>query len=482
MNGLDELYQTLELAANRKDFSKSKFWMPYPKQMEFIKLGATFDERLLMAGNRLGKSDCGGFEVAAHLTGDYPSWWPGRRWDRPINAWIAGPSAVSVRDIGQEKLCGPPGIPELFGSGFISKELFVGQPTSSRSAPNAYESWRVRHKSGGVSVVTVKTYEQERTNWQGVGIDLFWPDEEPPMELYTEGRTRLADRHGMSLMTFTPLLGMSDVVIRFMDEAAPNRVMVRMGLVDALHYTDKQRAALLADYPINERQARANGDPLLGSGKVYSTPIEDMKIPRVSLDKVPLEWLKIWGIDFGIDHPFAAVLIAWDREEDVIYILRVVKMTDAVPLQHAAAMKEFGGHVPVAWPHDGHNRDKGSGISLNKLYADEGLHTLDDHATMTAGGYGLYASVTAFDAMMKKRKVKVDESCVDFITEYGQYHYKDGKIVSVRDDVLDAARIAWMMRRKGKPVPLGATVSKAFKRRQTKAPIINPWTGRPVYS
>lgn len=477
---VDQLHAQMKLAVDRRTFNRALFFKPHPKQAEFLAMGSQFSERLLMAGNRLGKSETGAFEIACHLTGDYPAGWQGRRFENPVNVWITGPGATSVRDIAQEKLCGPPGNPELFGSGMIPREKFVGRPVASRSATNGFESFQVRHSSGGISRCSVRTYEQERVNWQGVALDIVWFDEEPPVELYTEGRARLADRNGMSLMTFTPLFGMSDVVRRFMDEPDPHRAYMQMGLKDALHYSPERQAEILAGYPAHEREARANGDPLLGSGRIYTTPIVDLIIPPMSLDRVPLEWAKLWGIDFGIDHPFAAALLAFDRDEKVTYLLRTLRMTGAVVTQHTAAMRDIAGNVPVAWPHDGHQRGKGDGLALSKLYRDNGLNMLDTHATMPSGGYGLYGSVTALNEVMEARKFKVDERCTQFVTEYGQYHYKDGQIVSLHDDVLSAVRYGWMMRRRAQAVVLGRGRPK--DRRRTEALPMNPWTGSPVFA
>jgi Terminase large subunit, T4likevirus-type, N-terminal len=74
----------------RKNENKLAYYRPYPKQMEFHAAGTTHRERLLMAGNQLGKTLAGGFELAMHATGRYPDWWQGKRFDGPIQAWACG--------------------------------------------------------------------------------------------------------------------------------------------------------------------------------------------------------------------------------------------------------------------------------------------------------------------------------------------------------------------------------------------------------
>jgi hypothetical protein len=97
-------------SAEQKQFNRLAYFDAYPKQREFFELGATKRERLLMAGNQLGKTEAGAFEAACHLTGRYPSWWKGRRWDRPVRCWFAGETSTAVRDTQQKKLCGEPGV------------------------------------------------------------------------------------------------------------------------------------------------------------------------------------------------------------------------------------------------------------------------------------------------------------------------------------------------------------------------------------
>ena len=82
-----QLVEALEALKERQDTNRLAAYAPYTKQAEFHKNGATDTERLLMAGNQLGKTYCGAAEVSFHLTGKYPDWWEGRRWDRPTRWW-----------------------------------------------------------------------------------------------------------------------------------------------------------------------------------------------------------------------------------------------------------------------------------------------------------------------------------------------------------------------------------------------------------
>jgi phage terminase large subunit-like protein len=50
---------------------------------------------------------------------------------------------------------------------------------------------------------------------------VIWLDEEPPSDVYDECLLRLMTTEGMMIGTFTPLSGLSEVVLRFLPDMAP---------------------------------------------------------------------------------------------------------------------------------------------------------------------------------------------------------------------------------------------------------------------
>jgi Terminase large subunit, T4likevirus-type, N-terminal len=140
-------------------------YRPYPKQREFHAAGLRFRERLFMAGNQLGKTWAGGFECAMHLTGCYPDWWGGRRYERPVRLWAAGVTGESTRDNPQRILLGPPAIREQWGSGTIPGDA-IDHISLSRGVADAVDNIVVRHGSGGQSSLTFKAYGMGREKWQ----------------------------------------------------------------------------------------------------------------------------------------------------------------------------------------------------------------------------------------------------------------------------------------------------------------------------
>jgi len=171
-----------------------------------------------MAGNQLGKTVAGSAEWATHLTGRYPEWWPGRRFEQPVRMWAAGETRVSTRDTIQKLLVGEPEREEEWGTGMIPGDDIV-DTYRAMGVANALDSITVKNQFGGTSTLLFKAYEQGRGKWQGDTLHGVWFDEEPPLDIYTEGMTRTNATDGLVMLTFTPLLGMSDVVQMYLSDS-----------------------------------------------------------------------------------------------------------------------------------------------------------------------------------------------------------------------------------------------------------------------
>ena len=432
------LAKTLE---KRRRTEALKHYSPYRKQVEFHNTDTR--ERLFMAGNQLGKTLAGAAEMAMHLTGQYPAWWEGHRFAKPITALAGSESYELTRDGIQRLLVGPPSSEDEWGTGYIPKAAIISA-TRRAGVSNALDSITVKHSSGGISTLLFKAYEQGRGKWQANTVDYVWFDEEPPEDVYFEGITRTNATNGKVTVTFTPLRGMSSVVARYLLEDSPDRAVIRMTIEDADHYTPERRAQIIASYPPHEREARTKGVPSLGSGRIF--PVEESEI-TVKPFPIPKHWPQITGIDFGWDHPFAAARIAWDRDTDTIYVIAEYRQREASPIIHSAALRPWGDWIPVAWPHDGLQHDKGSGDQLAAQYRAQGLNLTPERATFDDGTNGVEAGVSDMLQRMQTGRWKVFSTCASWLEEFRLYHRDDGKIVKERDDLISASRYALMMKR-----------------------------------
>jgi phage terminase large subunit-like protein len=448
-----ELIALLEEKQRRKSENKLRDYRAYAKQAEFHANGASFRERLLMAGNQLGKTWSAGFETAMHMTGRYPDWWKGRTWDKAVAGWAAGVTSEVTRDSVQRILCGRV---NAIGTGSIPKDA-IKEKSMKRGVADAVDTLVIRHGGGGdiqagESLLGFKSYDQGREKFQAETLDLVWLDEEPDEDIYTESLTRTNATGGIVYMTFTPLKGMSGVVKRFLIDKPAGTVVTTMTIEDAEHYTQEERAAIIASYPAHEREARTKGIPTLGSGRIF--PIADELI-SIAPFEIPHHWPQICGIDFGWDHPSAATRLAWDRDNDVIYVTSAHRQKEQTPLLFASTVKPWGEWLPWAWPHDGLQHDKGSGQALADQYKTQGLNMLPDKATHPpqdgekegAGGNSVEAGIVDMLDRMQTGRWKVFSNLTEWFEEFRMYHRKDGKVVKLDDDLISASRYAYMMRR-----------------------------------
>ena len=435
---------------------KLRTYSPYPWQKEFHDAGATNPERMLMAANRVGKTQCAAAEVSYHLTGDYPEWWQGRRFAHPTLVWTGSPTNETSRDIVQAELLG--GLGEKLGTGWIPKARLHGQPkTRQAGVKDVIDTFQVKHSSGGFSTCNLKTYEQGWQKWQGTAPHVVWDDEEPDdYMIYSESQTRILTSKGILLVTFTPLQGVTDLVQHF-QEGGPGIYLKGASWDDAPHLSKEDKDRLAGSYRLHERAARTQGIPMLGEGAVFPVPDEQIAVDPF---KIPDHWARIKGCDFGIDHPAAGVEIAWDRDQDVIYVIDGYKKANELPPYHAAWFTKSNPQVPVAWPHDGMNREKTGGRILADAYRDHRVNMLSKSARYAkvpgedekGGAQPVEPIVDEIFERMVTGRFKVFSNLQPWFEEKRGYHRNDGLIVAKRDDLLKATFYAVMMRRYAVPL------------------------------
>lgn len=467
------LLKLLQEQKRRQDHNKLARYKPYQRQVEFHNRGATHRERLFRAGNQLGKTWSSAYEIAFHLTGLYPWWWAGKRWSRGVTGWALGESMESTRDTLQRLVLGRP---SEWGTGTIPKHLIIGDPKRAQGIADSVDCVFVRHVSGGISRLYFKSYEKGRSKLQGETLDFAALDEEPPLDIYTEVLTRTNATKGIVWITFTPLLGMSEVVRLFLQNATPDRSDTNMTIDDVGHYTQEERDRIIASYPPHEREARAKGIPILGSGRIFPVAESLITVPAFPL---PDLWPRISGMDFGWDHPSAAAWLAWDRDENIVYIYAALRKREMTAAQFAPLILVNGHWIPMAWPADGLQTEKGSGFQLAQQYRDQGVPMLHEHAQFPETGdenghkisrvsveAGLQLMLQAFKANdheeyvkqvqqlkqagrgdEKPLRIKVFGGLDDWFEEFRLYHRKDGKVVKLQDDLMAATRYALMMLR-----------------------------------
>jgi len=433
-------------------------WSNKPWQLDFHAAGATEQERLIVCANRVGKSESGAYECALHMTGQYPDWWTGKRFDKPVLVWTGSPTNETSRDIVQKGLLGGTDKQEM-GTGFIPKELIVGRPKMRQAGcSDVVDLFKVKHISGGVSTCNMKTYEQTWRKWQGTEPDVVWMDEESEdFRIYTEALTRLLTSHGTMMVTFTPLLGQTQLVRHFMESENTGVWVGHATWEDAPHLLRAERERMARSYPKHELQARTMGVPMMGEGAVFTTSEDEILVDPFP---IPSHYARINGIDFGLDHPFACVKIAIDRDNDIIYVYDDYKKKGEINLAfHAEKIKNPNPWIRVAWPHDGAKRSPGAGDKESKSLAGKmkslGVNMLTKSARYKndkGGSQPVWPIIEEVSERERTGRFKIFTNCTSYLEERRNYHQKitkqgESELNQRRDDCLKACFYAVMMRR-----------------------------------
>jgi phage terminase large subunit-like protein len=384
--------------------------------------------------------------------GEYPNEWQGYKFDKPILAWLLGYSGEKTRDLLQQELFGRVSNGTLTG-GLVPAELIVDYKAMSGTS-GALREVRVKHVSGGISTCQFWSYSQGQHALMGDSVDWYHIDEEPrDQSIYPQVLTRTATgdqgNGGRGILTFTPENGRTELVIKFMDDPGKSQYFMQKGWDDAPHLSEDIKASLLESFPPHQRDMRTKGTPMLGHGRIY-----DLSEDFITCDAfdIPKHFYVINALDFGWDHPQAHCQLVWDRDSDIFYVTKALKMRETSPAEAWGAVKKWSTGIPTAWPLDGLQTEKGSGKQQKEYYEEAGFDMLYERATWEDGSNGVEAGLYEIRDLMRKGKFKVFSGLRDVFDEILQYHRDEkGKIVKVRDDLLDAIRYAYMMKREAIP-------------------------------
>lgn len=449
---LDELVTLLETEVERIKYNRIDTIFPdtgpyrrelYQAHIKFINASRQYSQLAFIAANRTGKTLTGAYIMTCHLTGIYPSWWQGRRFLNAIQAWCAGKTNQKTKEILQAELLGD----EMdFGTGMIPKHLIVGRPTKKQGSTNCVEIVKVRHVSGGVSVLTFKSYEQGRGGFEGTKIQVIWLDEEPEDEsIYSECLIRTADEHkpGMIYCTFTPLYGLKGVALLFLPDLFATRdgsvrtdiykFAVQTTWDDVPHLSKQMKDELYAGCLPHEREARSKGIPSLGSGAIFPIVWDTVTIDPLPFP-IPPWWPKVYGFDTGWKCN-AAVWLTQNPDDNILYAYAEYYAGQEHVAIHTHAIKQRGDWITGAA--DAFAVNQQDGAKMIDLYRAEGLNLVN--AKKTDRDSGILKIQQLFDS----GQLKIFSTCVNLLRELRRYQRDEkGQIVKKDDHAVDAFRYA----------------------------------------
>jgi phage terminase large subunit-like protein len=427
------------------EFSRDK----YPRQIEFFTLGSKKPYRCLTGSNGCGKSVCGGFETVCHMTGIYPDWWEGKRFNRPINAWICAVDFKAIRESLQFTLLGKKGSE---GTGLIPRDLIVGSPKYRTHPAETLDFVEVHHISGGISRAVIKSYEEGAESFQAANVDWIWLDEEPDWDIYSEcaQRFRGETKDGQLILTFTPLHGMSEVVTAFIPAFMENmnmeqyeasgRAHVNCDIEDVPHISEEERLRKAANMKPHERSARLHGLPTVGAGLIYPVEEESFVIKPFP---IPDHYPRLYGFDPGLLNS-GVVWVAHDRETDVIYVNSDYLGRDQLPPVHASAIKARGVWIPGVIDTASKQGNAQTGEHIFEVYtnAEKYKHGLKLRKADNKKGSvedGIHEVLTR----LVEGRLKIFSTCQETLREIRKYsRNKRMEVIKNNDHMVDALRYA----------------------------------------
>ena len=414
----------------------------YPKHLEFFARGKDTFQRMFMASVGAGKTEALLYELTLHARGWYPDWWPGIRYDRPLDMWVSGKTFETTREILQTKWLGPPDS-EMEGLGILPVE-WLDKESIVRLSQGSIKSFRVHHVSGGVSRIAFKSYDQGKDKYYGTDQDIVAFDEPCPAAIYAMGVHRTRNRPDARVIyTVAALEGKTETVKMFMDEPDPSRVIVTCSWDEVPHLDEEWKRATLAATPHYLRESTMTGVPSRAQGAVYPIAESEFVIDPIP---IPKHWRWIAGFDAGF-HNTAGAFIVVDPDSDVAYTVADYK--DGGPgtdyQLHVTRLKARArgfGFEAMPFRGDAAAVNQSDGKKLLDLYRAAGLNLQLADKSVAAG----IGDVTE---RLESGRLKVFKTCTKLLDEFRNYSYEFdeesgtlGKIVKVNDHIMDAWRYA----------------------------------------
>lgn len=445
-------------------YNKISQFKPYPFQLKMFNAGKDYMSRFACLANRCGKTFSGAREMAWHLTGLYPDYWEGHRFNKPIRAWAIGITSDSTRKILQLETMGTLDIRDSdnIGTASIPRDCIIID-SIEKDGPAAKIA-RIRHydadgNEDGVSILEFRSTQQGHMALAGAAVDFIWIDEEDEhdsLEIFSQARTRLATTNGKMLITATPEHGVSPLIQRFYNRS--NLFIFHAGWEDAPHLTEEVKAELIAGYDEFEIEMRTKGLPSKGSGAVFKVDDEDITVEPFT---IPEDWNICWGVDFGRSRdPSTIVGVAFDPNNEIAYIFEehyLDKDRSQEAMAHCIMNSNYS-NAPVIIPHDGQSiANDGGDETRAAILRKHGCNVMRDSfsnppevqnriANIRKKHMGKVGGLEWMNFMMKQGKLKVFSTCHKFFEEKRGYFYieKGGKSIprDKDDHVIDASRMA----------------------------------------
>lgn len=309
------------------------FYVPHPKQ-ELFHAAANFYRRYARTGNRFGKSEMGAAEDVAYALGFRP-WYstddPRRTLGIPghptkgliiTTDWDKSKAVFTAEEDGLNR-------GKLFR--YIPAKCLI---STSRNHSGAIDTIRVKHVSGGTSLIkldTVKSFKQNPLGQESESWDWIHIDEPIPEAQWIAVSRGLVDRGGRAWFTCTPLTE-PWIDVKFspdIDQLSRDGEVYSSGdfwmmpgsMEDNPYNKPEDIARFVSDLSDDEKLCRVKGIPAAYSGIVYKEFDQSIHVRR---DAPPgwKDWVsppdtftRRFAIDYHPRKPHHVLFIATSPDE-----------------------------------------------------------------------------------------------------------------------------------------------------------------------
>lgn len=448
--------------ADAMKYNQLKYFRPFDHQRDFFKTGDS-DRRGILAANRVGKTVSTCYETAMHLTGLYPDWWQGYRFNKPITAMVAGEGWSQVALVLQNELLGTQDIKitENLGSGAIPKHCIITDTMRNDGANSI--GIEIKHASGTNSYLLFANYTQEVRQLQGFKLNLAVFDEQPPDDFFSEIVTRTATTQGKVLCSFTPLKGLNGLVSKFWNKEE-GYDYVRVSWDDVPEYDpwgqpfllNATRRQLERDYLPHEREARIAGKPVMGKGAVFQLrTFPTYTTGEIDFQKMP-NIQRVIALDLGLINDATVIsLMYWEPVEKTAFLHKQViirGVDEANPsnyVNHLLRPEVFG--CPIVLPADASTtgRYTMSANSIRDFFEEYELNVVEKAIMNPPDAQGRVNNhksygINQMRQMMEVESFMINENCIEFLNDCKNYFVDQKGRFSGQDDTIDSARYALM--------------------------------------
>lgn len=420
----------------RMRYNQLEHFVPEAKQK--LIMGATSFIIVASGGNRSGKTHCSAAWVAMHVTGRYPAWWEGKKWQRGITCAVMGVTNKLNREVVQAKLFGDVMDTQSVGSGMIPREC-IKRLVMAPGLKGVVEKAYIKHSSGQMSVIMMFTQEAGAAVAQGFEADICWMDEEHedgnPYEVYAELKVRLMTRiseGAQFLVSYTPRLGYTPLTTHLLHNEK-GATIVHITWEDATHLDEKAKSEMLAGMKEHEVEARTKGVPMIREGLIYPVPDDELVVD----DFIPPSfWHVVVGFDPGFSTMAAGILLCINPVTDIAYVWKEFKCHRTTRDVLARKLQKFGIGVYTATDPSA-NRSGSDGRRDIDEYRKYGINAKNaDNAVELGIGEVLMR--------MRSGRLRIMRSCSETLLEKAVYIFKNQKVNKINDHLMDALRYAVM--------------------------------------